>query len=132
MDDQRQQIFQRVKSLLSAYQPPLAVKLDNEKRFELWSYGDFVVEGKKRKEIFFASAIIQKSYVGFYFMPVYTDVDIKQVFGDDLLRLLKGKSCFHLKQWDEALRRQIEEALKMGYQLYLQKGWIVEKKSHAG
>jgi hypothetical protein len=31
------------------------------------------VLGRKKDELWFASALIQKGYVGFYYMPVYGD-----------------------------------------------------------
>ena len=83
-----------------------------------------MIEGRKRKEVFFAGLIIQKGYVGFYFMPVYSDVEMKDFFKPELLSRLKGKSCFHIKKLDEALLGQIDEALRRGYALYVQKGWI--------
>lgn len=65
-----QQIFDALKPLLAKYRPPLASKTDDERYFDLWSFKDLVIEGRKRKEVFFAGLIIQKNYVGFYFMPV--------------------------------------------------------------
>ncbi|MCU0485319.1 MAG: DUF1801 domain-containing protein [Anaerolineales bacterium] len=117
-------IFEALKPLLRAYQPPLTAQVDTPTRYELWSVKPLVIEGRKRKEVFFASLIIQKSYVGFYFMPVYIETELKTIFQPELLRLLKGKSCFHIKKLDEALLGQIEAALKTGFELYQQRGWI--------
>jgi hypothetical protein len=83
-----------------------------------------VIDGRKKKEVFFAGLIIQKAYVGFYYMPIYAETDLKTVFKPELLRLLKGKSCFHVKKLDEELLRQIEAALKIGYELYRGRGWV--------
>jgi len=77
-----------------------------------------------RKEIFFAGLIIQKDYVGFYFMPVYAATGLKPGFKPELRRLLKGKSCFHIKKLDEELLLQIQEALSVGYGLYQERGWV--------
>jgi len=57
-------------------------------------------------------------------MPIYSDAEIKPVFQPELLRLLKGKSCFHVKKLDDELLWQIEEALKIGYALYQARGWV--------
>jgi hypothetical protein len=46
------------------------------------------------------------------------------VFAPDLLQLLKGKSCFHIKELNPQLESQIEDALKKGYDLYKERGWI--------
>ena len=122
--DELQAIFGAIKPLLQAYQPPMVPKTDNKHYFDLWSNKPVVIDGRKKKEIFFAGLIIQKDYVGFYFMPIYAETDLKSVFKPELLRLLKGKSCFHIKKLDEELLRQIEAALKVGYELYRQRGWV--------
>jgi len=119
-----QAVFAALKPLLQAYQPPLVPKADTESYFDLWSLKPVVIEGRKKKEVFFAGLIIQKDFVGFYFMPIYADTDLKTVFKPELLRLLKGKSCFHVKKLDDELLRQIEAALKVGYALYQERGWV--------
>jgi hypothetical protein len=63
-------IFESLKDLLSPYAPPLVPKMDDASHYDLWSIKDLVIEGRKRKEVYFAGLIIQKGYVGFYFMPV--------------------------------------------------------------
>ena len=117
-------IFQALKTLLVRYQPPLVAKHDDARYYDLWSVKDLVIAGRKRKEVFFAGVIIQKSYVGFYFMPVYTDEESKVFFKPELLRHLKGKSCFHIKKLDDELIQQIDAALQAGFALYQTKGWI--------
>jgi len=117
-------IFDTLKPLLQSCQPPLVPKTDEERCFDLWSLKPVVIDGRKKKESFFAGLIIQKDYVGFYYMPIYVETDLKTVFKPELLRLLKGKSCFHVQRLDEELPRQIEAALKVGYELYQQRGWV--------
>lgn len=119
-----QTIFNTLRPLLARYQPPLLPKHNDSHYYDLWSHKDLVIAERKRKEVFFAGLIIQKSYVGFYFMPVYSDAEVLDLFQPDLLRLLKGKSCFHIKKLDPELLAQIDAALQTGYALYQQKGWI--------
>jgi hypothetical protein len=57
-------------------------------------------------------------------MPVYAEPEIKALFKPELLKLLKGKSCFHIKILDEELLRQIREALAAGYHQYQERGWV--------
>lgn len=118
------QIYSSLKELLQHYRPPLVAKVDDDKRFDLVSIKDVVIEGRKRKEVYFASIIIQKDYVGFYYMPVYSDPEMKTIFQPELLSLLKGKSCFHIKRLDDPLREQIRVALKDGFNLYKTRGWV--------
>ncbi|MBM3152556.1 MAG: DUF1801 domain-containing protein [Chloroflexi bacterium] len=119
-----QALFDTLKPLLQAYQPPFTPKQDTASDYDLWSFRDLAIEGRKRKEVFFAAIIIQKSYVGFYFMPVYAEPEMKTVFAPELLKLLKGKSCFHVKSLTPELLGQIEGALKDGFELYKQRGWV--------
>lgn len=118
------QIFDQLRPLLEEYRPPLAAKTDNERYLDLWSFKELVIEGRKRKEVFFAGLIIQKSYVGFYFMPVYVKQEIKNVFPAELMRLLKGKSCFHIRKVTPELLEQVKMALRTGYQMYQKRGWV--------
>jgi hypothetical protein len=117
-------IFNRLKKILKKYETPLKPKFDLDSKYDLWSFKDLEIAGRKRKEVYFAGLIIQSSYVGFYYMPVYTDTKLTNVFKPELLKLLKGKSCFHVKKLDRELELQIEDALEIGYDLYKKRGWI--------
>ena len=117
-------IFQKLKEILQEYEDPLRSKFDLEGKYDLWSFKDLEIAGRKRKEVNFATLIIHSKHVGFYFMPVYSDTDLKEVCDTELLSTLKGKSCFHIKDLDDQLENQIRKALKIGYDLYKERGWI--------
>lgn len=117
-------IYAELKRELSIYESELSVRMDIGSRYELWSEKEVFIDGRKKKEVYFASLIVQSSYVGFYFMPVYSDAEIKKLFSAPLLKLLKGKSCFHIKKLDENLKEDIKKALREGFLLYKNKGWI--------
>ena len=117
-------IFGRLRALMKKYEDPLKPKFDLEGRYDLWSFKDVEIAGRKRKEVNFASLIIQSRWVGFYYMPIYTDKTLKEFFPLRLLSLLKGKSCFRIKELDEELEQQIDDVLERGYRLYQQRGWI--------
>ena len=119
-----QDIFVAIRKEMAVYQTPLQSKNDTEHYYDLWSFKDLVIEGRKRSEVFFAGTIIQKGYVGFYFMPVYAEPQEKSLFKPELLRLLKGKSCFHVKTLDEEITSQIRQALADGFELYKKRGWV--------
>ncbi|MBD3169680.1 MAG: DUF1801 domain-containing protein [candidate division Zixibacteria bacterium] len=117
-------IFNRLKSILKKYEDPFKSKVDLDSKYDLWSFKKFEIAGRERDEVYFAGLIIQSKYVGFYYMPIYVDASLKDVFEPDLLKLLKGKSCFHVKTLDDKLEGQIEDALESGYELYKKRGWI--------
>ncbi len=124
--DEKKAIFDKVKALMQVYEKgTITAKADYESRYDLWSVKDTVIDGRKRSELSFGALIIQSSYVGFYFMPAYThEADQKKMFHPDLLKLLKGKACFHLKKWNPELGVMIKDALVKGYALYKQRGWV--------
>ena len=124
MEDKRAEIFAQLKDPLVNYTPPFEAKIDNDRWYDLYSIKDLVIEGRKRKEVYFAGIIIQKAYVGFYYMPVYAEPEIKALFKPELLKLLKGKSCFHINKLDEVLLEQIRQALENGFKLYQERGWV--------
>jgi hypothetical protein len=117
-------LFAELKKILSPYAQRLTVRRDDPGYLELWSDKEIEIDGRRRKDIFFCGLIIQKSYVGFYFMPLYANDDLSAVFGPELLAALKGKSCFHIKRVTPELKEQIEEALAAGWRLYEQRGWV--------
>lgn len=74
--------------------------------------------------MFFASLVVQSNYVGFYFMPVYTHPEMKKLIKPELMKLLKGKSCFHLKKTNNELLQQIKDTLKSGFEMYKKNEWV--------
>jgi hypothetical protein len=117
-------LFAEVKALLDPYAEGMTSLHDEPGYYDLWSEKDIVIDGRKRKTVYFAGLIVQKRHVGFYFMPVYAQRDLTAVFGPELLATLKGKSCFHLKELTPALKDQIAAALAAGYRLYKERGWV--------
>lgn len=117
-------LFAEVKQLLTPYAARLTARKDEPGYYDLWSEKEIVVAGRRRREVFFAGVIVQKSFVGFYFMPLYADDDLSRVFGAELLATLKGKSCFHLKRLTPELKAQIGAALAAGWRLYEERGWV--------
>jgi hypothetical protein len=118
-------IWQHIKKLMEPYvkgdMKPLG---DKPGQYTLINHKPFVAEGRKRNELWFAAVLVQKGYVGFYFMPVYADTKLTDVFKPELLKCLKGKACFHIKKDDPQLYAQIKEALKLGYASYKNMGWL--------
>ena len=120
-------IFDRLEASLLGYVPPLAARtggVTGKRDCQLWSEKAVEVRGRKRDEVYFAGLILQKGYVGFYFMPVSTHSEQTAVFAPGLLALLKGKSCFHVKRLDDELAGHVDAALATGFDLYRERGWV--------
>lgn len=121
-------IYNSIRDLLSVYSPPFDAderkNVSGKDSYSLISHGDFVVDGRKRSEMWFAGLIKQKDYVGFYFMPVYSLPEAKEFISPRLLKTLKGKSCFYIKTDDAEMLADIKQALAHGLKLYQKRGWV--------
>ena len=121
------EIFDALREELARYSPPLTVReggVRGKRDYTLWSEREVEVAGRRRKELYFGGLIVQKGYVGFYYMPVDAEPERTEIFDPDLLKLLKGKSCFHVKRLDDAMREHIRSALAAGFERWQQRGWI--------
>ncbi|HMG69263.1 MAG TPA: hypothetical protein VK588_16310 [Chitinophagaceae bacterium] len=118
-------IFEALKKLIIPYAKGTMKLLGgSEGKVVLISIKPVEVLGRKREELWFASALVQKGYVGFYYMPVYSDPGIKKLIKPELLKCLKGKACFHIKKPDKEIFSQVKEALKIGYDCWHERGWL--------
>jgi hypothetical protein len=118
-------IFEQLKKLVGAYaKGHLKVSGDKPGQYGLMSDKTIEVAGRVKDDVYFAGVLVQKGYVGFYFMPVYAEPSLKNQLHPDLVKCLKGKSCFHIKKNDPELMQHVKDALKTGYDNYKAKGWI--------
>lgn len=118
-------IFKAVKAEIAPYERgTITARVDTDGKYDLWSEKELTDPlGKRRTEMAFAALIIQSGYVGFYFMPVYSSDAMKEAIHPDLLKLLKGKACFHIKTVTPELLTHIADALSKGYSGYKERGW---------
>lgn len=117
-------VFDEIKRLLTPYAKGTIKILASPGKVTLISKKPVEILGRRKEEVWFASALVQKGYVGFYYMPVYGDTKLKELIKPELLKCLKGKACFHIKKFDKQIFSQIEEALRMGYDLWHERGWL--------
>lgn len=118
-------IFRHLVKLLKAQAGgELKIKGGEDGQIVLGRFKPIVIDGRKKEELWLASALIQKGYVGFYYMPVYMNDLVRGKLGIELMKCLKGKACFHIKKADPILFDQIEKALRIGMDVYKAKGWI--------
>ncbi len=121
-------IFEAIKTLISKYDGKGTLKATGEGKaggqYNVVSFKHIEVAGKKTDNIYFASALVQKGFVGFYYFPIYVCEEAKPFIQPELQKLLKGKTCFHIKKNDPLIMKQIEQALKDGFALYKKLGWV--------
>jgi len=62
-------------------------------QYHLISSKEVEIAGRKRNDIYFASLLVQKGYIGFYYIPIYANPEIKRDLKPEL-KCLKGKILF--------------------------------------
>jgi len=119
------EIFQTIRAAMQPYDAMgFTSKVNSDTEYDLWSEKNVVLLGRKRNEIYFAGLKILKSEVTLHFMLIYTNPEVKDILHPNLLALLKGKSCFHIKKLDDLLMEHIADALDKGYKIYKQNEWV--------
>ena len=125
-------VFQRLHQLLLKRVPPFKPGGDERGMFRGKKNFHLVVPkavavpgayGGKPTELCMASLVMQKGYVGFYFMPIYMNPALEKKLARGLLKLLKGKTCFHIKSLDATLLEDIDAALTLGAKAFRERGW---------
>jgi hypothetical protein len=104
---------------------PLVVR--EKKAFQLTVPKPVVMPGAyggKPVDLQMAGVILQKGYVGFYLMCIYMNDAVKKRLSPALLKLLKGKTCFQVRELNDSLRNDIEAALEIGTKAYRDRGWV--------
>ena len=130
-DDSLEKVFDQLVALMARHAPPFRTDVPcmagGKKSFQLTVPKPVAVPGAyggKPVDLQLAAAILQKGYVGFYLMCVYMNGTAKKKLSPALLKLLKGKSCFHLKKMDAALLKDIQDALAISVEVYKERGWV--------
>jgi hypothetical protein len=117
-------IFHQLRDIFLQFEKgTIAIVQDEGGQTHLYSNKPVEIEGRKKDGLYLASILVQKGYVGFYLMPAYDKVFLTKNVGTDLQRLLKGKTCFHIKKMDNQLKGQVQNAIEAGYKCYMEKGW---------
>jgi hypothetical protein len=119
-------IFDAIRKMVLPYANKRALKLHENTggQFNLVSHKPVEIAGKKREELWFVSALVQKGYVGFYYSITYMQDQVKKEFSPEFMKCLKGKGCFHIKKNDPLIMENIKKAIKIGFDDYVKKGWI--------
>lgn len=108
--DEFPMVFEQLKNILKPYADNLTVKTDSPDTY----YLDGPYSEKWKKDLFFASAQIKKSYVSFYLMPVYMYPELLKGISPELKKHMQGKSCFNFKKVEPELFRELATLTKKG------------------
>ena len=125
-------IFSKLKELLKKHSSGLDLREAvsdsqvKQKKEQFHLYGNKIISilGRKPQCTYVAGIIMQKHFVGFYSMPMYSHPHKIKLKNPDLIKMRKGKSCINMKKLDSAMLRELDEHVKQGIALYKKEGWI--------
>ena len=120
----KQAIFTKVRKLVKKYSKGMDVRSDTDKNYGLYGKKTVTAYNKTVEGMYFASAVVNKNFIGFYFFPIYTHPQEFTKIPPEIRKCLKGKSCFHIKNEDEELLSQIDGILEQGIKVYKEVGWL--------
>lgn len=119
-----EEIKSRLRKILLDEQPTLRMRKDTDAVLEACGTKE-VMQGKQKVDgHYFASIMPKPKDVRFYFFPIYTHVDEYEWVPDSVRKMLKGKSCFHIKSLDSDSEKAIKKMVKNGVKLYKKDGLI--------
>ncbi len=115
--------YRELKALLKPYERHFEVRSSHGFRYELWGKHEVELRGKPHDPIQFAALIIQGTYVGFYFTPIYVK-PTAFTLSPKLSKMKTGKGCFHVKELDDELKKDIKRMLAKGLECYKKLKWV--------
>jgi hypothetical protein len=120
------EVFDQLLTVFAEFSQHFTVREDAapKRAYHLWSLKPVTIDGRDYPELYFASIILQKNFAGFYLFPLYCHPKLKQQLAPELLRTLKGKTCFHIKHTDPALLAAVRAALQLGLSDYESHHWL--------
>jgi len=86
--------------------------------FTLYYPGPLTAMGREMPELYFVGTTPRKSSVVFYYFPLYMNEELAAKLDPGLMKLLKGKTCFHLKTWTPEIEKAIREAVTLGSECF--------------
>ena len=118
------EIQEFLKDSLTAEKPALKITKNSGASFEVTGTIE-AMQGKKKVDgLYFASVVPKPKDIRLYFFPIYTHADEIKDISPALRKMLKGKSCFHIKNLDENLKIEIMEMIQLGIKVFQKDGLI--------
>jgi len=108
-------VFKQLKNILQPFAPKLTITADTKEAYSL--DGPYSEEWKRN--LFFGSAQVRKSYVSFYLMPVYMYPDLLKNITPELKKHMQGKSCFNFKKVEPDLFEELESLAKISFERFI-------------
>lgn len=116
-------LYAKMRAIHEEFLGPLKIAKSSEAMVE-YSGTIEVMQGKQKVQgHYFSSVMLKDKDVRFYFIPIYMHPEAFQL-SIPLQKMLKGKSCFHLKQVDDVVMKELSQLIRLGLELLKKDGLI--------
>jgi hypothetical protein len=103
-------VFAALKAILTPYAPKMNVLEDKPGRYTLLAgYSETL-----KKDVWFASVVVNKSYVSFHLMPIYMNAPLQAAVSPELQKRKQGKACFNFRSVEPKLIGELKTLTKKG------------------
>ena len=123
MQEEVEAIQNRLRQIMMTHMGPLMISKESDANLEITG----TIKAQQGKQMvdghYFCSIMSKPKDVRFYFFPIYTHVG-EFSLSPELDKMLKGKSCFHIKYLTDGLESEIKGMVKKGIEVYQKHGLI--------
>ena len=113
-------VFAALQKILKPYEKRTTVKEASGTSYTLLAGRD----EKKKRELWFASVAIHKSYVSYYLMPIYMNAALQAAVSPALRKRMQGKACFNFKRVEHELFEELAVLTRKGFEGFEREGYI--------
>jgi hypothetical protein len=106
--------FETLRAILKKHAGHLIVSKDTAKVY----YIDAGYSETWKKDIFFGSVRLGKSYVSYHLIPVYACPDLLEGLSLQLRKRMQGKSCFNFRTVTEEQAKELEDLTRRSVQRF--------------
>lgn len=94
-----------------------------KKQLHIYGKNDVIIGKRPIQKTYVAGVMLNKNTVGFYSMAVYAfPKEFK--LSPEIKKLLRGKSCFQIKNIDKKLEKEISDIVEKNIKIFKKEGWI--------
>jgi len=119
------EIAAKLTAALEKCVPPMVVMRKSAAGMELmgnksvpYGYSKKIVPG-----MYFSSFVVRNSMVSFYFFPMYMADGFKELI-PEMIKTLKGKTCFNIKKPEQVNGKELDALLKKGVAAWKKQGYL--------
>ncbi len=120
------ELFTLICDAVKKVSPPMQVSRNEKTVLELMGNKPVPYGSKKTivPGMYFCSVVLRNDKVSFYFFPIYYHEDSYAPLIPQMIKCLKGKTCFHFKKADQVNYKELSAMLKLGVQQWKKQGYL--------